>query len=187
MMELTVDLGARSYPIYIGRGLLEHAGAYLKRSGIGAGSPLLVVTDDGVAPHYLESLKEQLEADGYTVSSFIIPAGEKSKSISMFEKIITYALEAGLDRKSVIVALGGGVVGDLAGFAAAAYMRGIRFVQIPTTILAHDSAVGGKVAVNHPLAKKTASALSTSRNWFCMTRIRCCHCRQGKCVPGWPR
>ena len=87
-----------------------------------------------------------------------MPAGEKSKSLDSAGDSLSGALEHGLDRKSAIVALGGGVVGDLAGFVAATYMRGIRFVQMPTTILAHDSSVGGKVAVNHPLAKNIIGA-----------------------------
>ncbi len=87
------------------------------------------------------------------VYTAVIKSGEASKSFAEYEHLLTKALEYGLDRKSVIVALGGGVVGDLAGFVAATYMRGIRFVQVPTTLLAHDSSVGGKVAINHPLGK----------------------------------
>ncbi|ALS27771.1 3-dehydroquinate synthase [Paenibacillus sp. 32O-W] len=158
MRELTVELGERSYPIYIGEGLLKEASSFLKKRGIGTKSPLMIVTDDRVAPLYLAPLERQLADAGYATTSVVVPGGESSKSLAMFEKLLTAALEAGLDRKSAIVALGGGVVGDLAGFAAAAYMRGIKFVQMPTTILAHDSSVGGKVAVNHPLAKNVIGA-----------------------------
>ena len=95
---------------------------------------------------------------GYQTVSAIVPAGEGLKSLTMLELLIGKALEGGLDRKSAIVALGGGVVGDLAGFVAASFMRGVKFVQIATTILAHDSSVGGKVAVNHPMAKNIIGA-----------------------------
>jgi 3-dehydroquinate synthase len=158
MRELTVQLGERSYPIYIGEGLLEQAADYFDRHGIGKQSPLLVVTDEQVGRLYLDKLESGLKAAGYRVASAVVPAGEQAKSLAQFEELITVALKAGLDRKSSIIALGGGVVGDLAGYAAAAYMRGIRFIQMPTTILAHDSSVGGKVAVNHPLAKNIIGA-----------------------------
>ncbi|PWW05546.1 3-dehydroquinate synthase [Paenibacillus cellulosilyticus] len=156
--ELTVDLGERSYPIYIGEGLLQETSAYLEQHGVSKKSSLMIISDDNTAPLYLDTLVSSLTNAGYTVASAVVPAGEASKSLSMFENLITKALEAGLDRKSTIIALGGGVVGDLAGYVAAAYMRGIRFVQIPTTILAHDSSVGGKVAVNHPHAKNIIGA-----------------------------
>lgn len=159
MRELSVDLGeARSYPIYIGEDILKNIAEFFERRGIPKGSPLLIVTDDHVAPHYLDRLIGLLEADGYKALRSIVPAGEQSKSLQVLEEVITDALEGGLDRNSTIIALGGGVVGDLAGFAAASYMRGVRFVQIPTTILAHDSSVGGKVAVNHRLAKNIIGA-----------------------------
>jgi 3-dehydroquinate synthase len=158
MKELTVDLGERSYPIYIGEGILQQIGDLFTKHGIGKASPLLIVTDAHVAEHHLGDVTRGLEKSGYTTASYTVSAGEKSKSLSVLEDVVTAALQAGLDRKSTVIALGGGVVGDLAGFVAASYMRGIRFVQIPTTILAHDSSVGGKVAVNHPLAKNIIGA-----------------------------
>ncbi|MBP1994729.1 3-dehydroquinate synthase [Paenibacillus eucommiae] len=158
MRELTVDLGDRSYPIYIGSGVLEDIAAYFDRHKLSKISPLLVVTDSSVAAHHLSPVMERLQRGGYPAVSYVVPAGEASKSLAQLEGIVTAALEAGLDRKSAIIALGGGVVGDLAGFAAASFMRGIRFVQIPTTILAHDSSVGGKVGVNHPMAKNIIGA-----------------------------
>ena len=158
MRELTVQLGERSYPIYIGEGLLDQAAFYFDKHGIGKQSPLLIVTDEQVGRLYLDKLESGLRAAGYRTVSAVVPAGEQAKSLSQFEELITIALKAGLDRKSAIIALGGGVVGDLAGFVAASYMRGIRYVQMPTTILAHDSSVGGKVAVNHPLAKNIIGA-----------------------------
>lgn len=158
MRELKVDLGERSYPIYIGEGLISEAASYFQKHGIGKKSPLLIITDSNVAPRHLPQLEESLKSGGYRVSSAVVHAGESSKSLAMLGDLVGEALDAGLDRKSVIVALGGGVVGDLAGFVAASYMRGIKFVQIPTTILAHDSSVGGKVAVNHPKAKNIIGA-----------------------------
>jgi 3-dehydroquinate synthase len=157
-MELTVDLGERSYPIYIGEELLDEAGAYMQRHGFGTGSPLLVVTDEAIAPLHLRKVTASLRVAGYDIATHVVPSGEKSKSLAAYEEIVTTALQAGLDRKSAVIALGGGVVGDLAGFVAATYMRGIRFVQMPTTIMAHDSSVGGKVAVNHRLAKNIIGA-----------------------------
>ncbi|MBB6674136.1 3-dehydroquinate synthase [Cohnella nanjingensis] len=156
--ELTVDLGERSYPIYIGAGLLERAGALFAQRGLPVKSPLLLVTDASVADRYAGIVESSLRAAGYAVSRAVVPSGESSKSLGRFDDLITAALEAGLDRRSTVIALGGGVVGDLAGFVAATYMRGVRFVQIPTTILAHDSSVGGKVAVNHRLAKNIIGA-----------------------------
>lgn len=158
MRELTVNLGERSYPIYIGEGLLTKASSFFSNHNISKKSPLMIITDTNVAPAYLEPLKVELTNGGFTVCSAVVPAGETSKSLSQLEALVTVALENGLDRKSTIVALGGGVVGDLAGFVAASFMRGIKFVQVPTTILAHDSSVGGKVAVNHPLAKNIIGA-----------------------------
>ncbi|AWB45009.1 3-dehydroquinate synthase [Paenibacillus sp. CAA11] len=153
MRTITVELGERSYPIHIGEGLLQRAGEFLKAQGLKNGSPLLIVTDSHVAPLYLQVLETALQTEGYRTCSHIIEAGEASKSLKTYEEVMTTAIQAGLDRSSSVIALGGGVVGDLAGFVAATYMRGIKFVQMPTTILAHDSSVGGKVAVNHPLAK----------------------------------
>ncbi|CAM3394736.1 3-dehydroquinate synthase [Marinicrinis lubricantis] len=158
MRQLIVDLGERSYPIYIGEGLLEQAAQLFGKHAIPVKSPIMIVTDESIAPLYLGKLQSVLEGAGYTVHSFSVPSGETSKSLEMYERVMTAAIQAGLDRHSSIIALGGGVTGDLAGFVAATYMRGIRFIQCPTTILAHDSSVGGKVAVNHKLAKNMIGA-----------------------------
>lgn len=158
MRKLKVELGNRSYPIYIGKGLLNEVSSYFTNHSISKKSPLMIVTDQNVAPLFLEQLEQSLSKDGFQVVTAVVAAGEQSKSLANLEKLVTKALEGGLDRKSAIVALGGGVVGDLAGYVAASYMRGVKFIQIPTTILAHDSSVGGKVAVNHPLAKNIIGA-----------------------------
>ncbi|TLS53100.1 3-dehydroquinate synthase [Paenibacillus antri] len=156
--ELVVELGERSYPIYIGEGLLAGFGRTAEKHGLPKKSPILVVTDEKIAPLYLERVVASLREAGYEAASHVIESGEQAKRLEVLGDVVTTALETGLDRDSTIVALGGGVVGDLAGFAAASYMRGVRFVQAPTTILAHDSSVGGKVAVNHPLAKNIIGA-----------------------------
>jgi 3-dehydroquinate synthase len=109
---------------------------------------VLVVTDDKVAQYYLDEVTDSLK-EQYEVHTSVVPSGESSKSMAQYEKLLDDCFEAQLDRKSLIIALGGGMVGDLAGFVASTYLRGIDFVQIPTTILAHDSSVGGKVAINH--------------------------------------
>lgn len=158
MRQLTVQLEERSYPILIGSGLLAQAPQYFEQYGLTKKSPLLIITDDHVAPIYLHGLEQTLRAAGYSVVSAVVPSGETSKSLAVYQDMMTVAIEGKLDRSSAILALGGGVVGDLAGFVAATYMRGVKFVQIPTTILAHDSSVGGKVAVNHPLAKNMIGA-----------------------------
>jgi 3-dehydroquinate synthase len=156
--ELTVDLGERSYPIYIGTGLIARTGEMFAERVYPAKSPILLVTDSSVVDLYADKVEKSLAGAGYSVTRAVVPAGESSKSLAMLDVLVEAALKAGLDRRSTVIALGGGVVGDLAGFVAASYMRGVRFVQIPTTILAHDSSVGGKVAVNHRLAKNIIGA-----------------------------
>lgn len=158
MKQLMVELGERSYPILIGKGLLKELPLHLSQRGITTKQKLFVVTDQQVAPLYLDLIQQQLREAGYSCQAHIVPAGEGAKTLHYLEEVIGKALEAGLDRKSVFIALGGGVVGDLTGFCAATYMRGVPFVQIPTTLLAHDSSVGGKVAVNHPLGKNIIGA-----------------------------
>jgi 3-dehydroquinate synthase len=156
--QLTVDLGERSYPIFIGSGLLREAGQIFIDRQFPVKAPILLVTDASVENLFAAPVEESLIAAGYSVTRAVVPSGENSKSLEMLDQLVETALKAGLDRQSTVIALGGGVVGDLAGFLAASYMRGVRFVQMPTTILAHDSSVGGKVAVNHRLAKNIIGA-----------------------------
>ena len=151
---LNVELGERSYPIYIGRDLLSDKGVWSQ--GI-TSSQVVVVTNDVVAPIYLDQLQRSLE--DVEVRSHILADGEDKKTLQSFEQLMAFMLENGVDRSATIVALGGGVVGDLAGFAAACYQRGIQYVQVPTTLLAQvDSSVGGKTAVNHALGKNMIGA-----------------------------
>ena len=148
MAQLEVKTSVNSYPIHVEENIRHQLGRYLSKSY----SAILIVTDEHVAALYLSDVKASLKEQP-RVFQTIIQNGESSKSMDAFYKLHTEAIELGLDRNSLIVALGGGVVGDLAGFVAATFMRGIDFVQAPTTILAHDSSVGGKVAINHPLGK----------------------------------
>lgn len=113
------------------------------------------MSETRVAAHYLDPVRASFEQAGFFVQSKVIPAGEASKSLSQVEDIVGDLLQAGFDRTSLLVALGGGMIGDLGGFVASVYMRGIPFIGLPTTILAHDSSIGGKVAVNHLLAKNS--------------------------------
>jgi len=159
MIRERVDTGTVQYDILIGAGLLARTGQLLQELRVSRESRHLIITDANVAAQgHLSEVQESLAAAGYHGDVMIIPPGEGSKSLQLIAKAYDRAYEVGLDRRSVIVALGGGVVGDFAGFVAATYMRGIDFVQVPTTLLAHDSAVGGKVAVNLPQAKNMIGA-----------------------------
>ena len=154
---VTVPLGAEQYDITIANGCLEGIGAACRRAGL-AGQ-MAIVTNPTVAPYYQAVVEASLKRVGYDVVTIIIPDGEEYKNTQTLNGIYDGLVDAGLDRGSVIVALGGGVVGDMAGFAAATYMRGIAFVQIPTTLLAQvDSSVGGKTGIDHPRGKNLIGA-----------------------------
>ena len=159
MTELHVELGERSYPIYLtpelpGR-LVAQEVARLRP----APAPVLVVTDDHVGPLYADEVQKALEGAGYRVRCFTLPHGEATKQLDVVAKVLDEALTMGLSRRDVIVALGGGVVGDIAGFSASVLLRGVRYIQVPTTILSQvDSAVGGKTGVNHSLGKNLIGA-----------------------------
>jgi 3-dehydroquinate synthase len=157
METLTVSLGNRSYPIYLGTGILDRLPSLL--TGIGVKGKAAIVTDSNVGPLYADRVCSLLDAASLSVATSVLDAGEKHKRLSEIERLCGDFLEAGLDRDSTVFALGGGVVGDVAGYAAAGFMRGIRYVQIPTTVVAQvDSSVGGKTGVNHPLAKNIIGA-----------------------------
>ncbi|MBR4943865.1 MAG: 3-dehydroquinate synthase [Peptococcaceae bacterium] len=152
LKNLEVALGARSYHIEIGTGLLSHCGE--KIGALVKGRQAAVITDSNVGSLYAETVQKSLEQQGFQVTVITIPAGEASKSWQQAEQILTVLLEKKFHRDACVVALGGGVTGDLAGFVASVYQRGIAFFQIPTSLLAQvDSSVGGKVAVNHALGK----------------------------------
>ena len=157
MREVKVDLGAKSYSIYIGYGLEKQLQEFVRQSVFS--DRALLITDSHVGSLYGGKIKKLLDDAGLRTEIAQIPAGENSKSLSVAETLYTRAIKLGLDRKSPIFALGGGVVGDLAGFIATLYMRGVPFVQLPTSLLAQvDSSVGGKVAVNHALGKNLIGA-----------------------------
>ncbi len=154
---LRVDLGARSYDILVADGLIDAAGAHLAR--LAGAAPLLVVTDETVAGLHLGRLEASLDAAGLGHRRFILPDGEATKSFAQLQRLIEEILETGPERSSVVVALGGGVVGDIAGLAASLVLRGLGFVQMPTTLLAQvDSAVGGKTAINARPGKNLVGA-----------------------------
>jgi 3-dehydroquinate synthase len=154
MIRVDVELGERGYPIFIGGGLLDDAGLFGR---IVKSRQVMVVTNDRVGPLYLGRLARALGDREF--ASVVLPDGEHYKTLDSFGTIMTALLEQRFERGCTVVALGGGVVGDVAGFAAACYQRGVRFVQVPTTLLAQvDSAVGGKTAVNHPLGKNMIGA-----------------------------
>lgn len=151
---ITVNLGDRSYPILIGRGFLD-GGFDLSRYV--TGSDCTIVTNTTIAPTYLEALKDCLP--GKELYSVEIPDGESHKTLSTVQLVLDRLVETGANRDTTVVALGGGVVGDIAGFAAACYLRGVAFIQVPTTLLAQvDSSVGGKTGVNHPGGKNFIGA-----------------------------
>jgi 3-dehydroquinate synthase len=154
MRTLTVELGDRSYPICIGPDLIDRPELY--RPYI-HGRQVMVVTNETVGPLYLERVVAAL-AD-FRVETVVLPDGEQYKTLGVLDRIYTALLEARFDRRCTLVALGGGVVGDMTGYAAASYQRGVNFIQVPTTLLSQvDSSVGGKTGVNHPLGKNMIGA-----------------------------
>lgn len=162
---VNVDLGNRSYPIFIGQYLLgekKHLAPYIK------GQQVMMVTNETVAPLYLEQTLVNLT--DFKTSSVILPDGEHYKTLEVLNKIFDQLLEQRFDRQCTLVALGGGVIGDMTGFAAACYQRGVDFIQIPTTLLAQvDSSVGGKTGVNHPLGKNMIGAFHQPQVVVCDT------------------
>lgn len=154
MRTLQVDLGERSYPIHIGADLLSKAELFAPHI---AGKQVAIVTNETVAPLYLERLTQTLA--GYKVQPIVLPDGESFKNWETLQLIFDGLLTARHDRRTTIIALGGGVIGDMAGFAAACYQRGVDFIQVPTTLLSQvDSSVGGKTGINHPLGKNMVGA-----------------------------
>ncbi|WP_313483563.1 3-dehydroquinate synthase [Acinetobacter variabilis] len=155
MKTLYVELGERRYPIFIGSNLnpQELLEPYIH------GKQVMIVSNDTVAPLYLDRYKAALENLGKTVATCILPDGEKYKDIEHLNLIFDALLEAGFNRDCTVLALGGGVIGDMAGFASACFQRGVYFIQVPTTLLSQvDSSVGGKTGINHPLGKNMIGA-----------------------------
>ncbi|MCI9604930.1 MAG: 3-dehydroquinate synthase [Ruminococcus sp.] len=154
-MKLIVDLKENSYPIYIENGILKHAADYI--SQVFTGKRIMILSDDQVYPLYGHGLKDALSS--YECHTLVLPHGEQTKSFQTLPLIYSAMLEAKISRSDLVIALGGGVIGDLAGFAASSFLRGVRLVQIPTSLLAQvDSSVGGKTAVDLPQGKNLVGA-----------------------------
>lgn len=161
MIELQVELGARAYPIQIGAGQLGAPATWAPHL---PGSKVGIVTNETIAPLYLDAVVMALRTLGKAVTTIILPDGEAFKNWQTLNLIFDGLLEARFDRKSTLIALGGGVVGDMTGFAAATYQRGIDYLQVPTTLLSQvDSSVGGKTGINHPLGKNMIGAFHQPR------------------------
>jgi len=155
MKTLTVALGERTYPIYIGSDLLNQAGLLSQHI---QGDSVCIVTNTTVSPLYLEQLMSILSTD-FKCESVVLPDGEEHKSLDVLNQVFDKLLTSRFSRQVTLIALGGGVIGDMTGFAAACYQRGVPFIQVPTTLLAQvDSSVGGKTAVNHALGKNMIGA-----------------------------
>ncbi len=162
MQRLSIDLGERSYEILIGPGLRKRAGEFLKT--VLNPSRVVIITHPSINNLYGREVAENFIAQGWATDIIEVPEGESSKNLSQAEKLYDHLLQLNCDRKSVLIALGGGVIGDLVGFIAATYQRGIAFVQLPTTLLSQvDSSVGGKTAVNHPKGKNMIGAFYQPR------------------------
>jgi 3-dehydroquinate synthase len=146
---IPIVTSSKSYNVYVGRDAIGALKEYMKNKTV---SKWLLIVDEQVAAFHPQTIQQLLSSHEQAIM-YKAPAGEKSKSLQEYEKCISFALKHGVDRKSEIIAVGGGATGDLAGFVAATYMRGISFVQVPTTLLAHDSSVGGKVGINHIFGK----------------------------------
>jgi 3-dehydroquinate synthase len=155
-IHLQVELGDRSYPIEIGQSLLDDFSVVAKYI---SSKRVAVVTNTVVAPLYLDRLRQSLETAGKQVITIVLPDGEQEKTWESLMKVFDVLLAEKCDRQTTLLALGGGVIGDLTGYAAASYMRGVPFIQVPTTLLAQvDSSVGGKTGINHPLGKNMIGA-----------------------------
>ncbi|PTB18200.1 3-dehydroquinate synthase [Trinickia symbiotica] len=156
MITVSVDLGERSYPIHIGADLIGRTDLFAPHI---AGATVTIVTNTTVEPLYGDRLRAALAPLGKTVSTVVLPDGEAYKNWETLNRIFDALLERHADRKTTLIALGGGVIGDMTGFAAASYMRGVPFIQVPTTLLSQvDSSVGGKTGINHPLGKNMIGA-----------------------------
>jgi len=161
-MSATVGLGDRAYDIVVGRGLLSSIGRRI--AALEPGAKVAIVTDENVARQYLAQTERSLVEAGISVTHVAVPPGEKSKSVASFERVCDALIEARIERGDLVVALGGGVVGDLAGFAAASVRRGLDFVQVPTSLLAQvDSSVGGKTGINSRHGKNLIGAFHQPR------------------------
>lgn len=162
MEKIRINTESKNYSVFLGHGAIAELPLFLK--SYEQLSQVMIVTDGQVSDLHLPGLLELLK--DYNCSTFITPIGEAAKTFEVYYQALGFALEHKLDRNSMLLAFGGGAIGDLGGFIAATYMRGIPFIQIPTTILAHDSAVGGKVAINHPVGKNMVGSFYQPESVF---------------------
>lgn len=157
MKTININVSSKNYNIHIGKGILSQAGEIIKN--LGFTGKLLIVTDDKVAPLYLETVENSIKNNGIRAFHIILPNGEEHKNMDSILKIYEAAAKNNLNRKDMLVALGGGVIGDMTGFAAATFLRGVKYVQIPTTLLAQvDSSIGGKTGIDLPFGKNLVGA-----------------------------
>merc|ERR1719464_97356 len=157
IVKVDLDEG-RDYPIYIGADYSDEEASSLLQSHV-KGKDVLIITNDRIGPFHLEKYEKLFAGEGFTVNTVVLPDGEENKNMETLGMILDKAMELKLDRKCTFVALGGGVIGDMVGFAAAIYVRGVNFIQVPTSVMAMvDSSVGGKTAVNHPRGKNMIGA-----------------------------
>jgi 3-dehydroquinate synthase len=162
MIEISVSLGSRSYPILVGAGTLSTVGLELAKRGVGR--RVVLITDAAISRLHGDPVRRSLIEAGFDVTQVDIPEGEQAKRLDVASDLWDRLLDLGCDRSSTVVALGGGAVGDLAGFVAATYMRGMNFVQVPTTLLAQvDASIGGKTAIDHPHGKNLIGAFHQPR------------------------
>ncbi len=157
MKIININVSSKKYNIHIGKGILSQSGEIIK--GLGFSGKLLIVTDDNVAPLYLENVENSIKDSGIEAFHVILPNGEEHKNMESIMKIYEAGAKNNLNRKDMFVALGGGVIGDMTGFAAATFLRGVKYVQIPTTLLAQvDSSIGGKTGIDLPFGKNLVGA-----------------------------
>src|SRR5262245_54552699 len=162
MQDIPLNLAARSYRILVGQGAISSVGTELARLSVGR--RVALVSDPGIMRLHGNTVLASLHQAGFEAAEIVLPEGEKAKTFDVAQRGWDRLLEAGCDRTSTVVALGGGAVGDLAGFIAATYMRGINFVQVPTTLLGQvDASIGGKTAIDHPRAKNLIGAFHQPR------------------------
>ena len=157
MESIQIKTASKQYPVLIGKKAINELPELITHE-LNHLNKILIITDEKVAAFHLQTVKDALIKTGKPVLHHVVPEGEHAKTFDVFYECQSFCLTQQINRKSLIIALGGGAVGDLAGFVAATFMRGIPFIQVPTTLLAHDSAVGGKVAINHPLGKNMIGA-----------------------------
>ncbi len=172
MQQVTVEFGDRSYKIFIEGGCLPRVGSFVRNCFERSDIKVAIVTTEKVTDLYMNTVFNSLSNEGFALTTVVVPDGEEYKTLETYESIMTKLIEAHFERKSVVIPLGGGVIGDMAGFVAATLLRGVPFVQIPTTLVAQaDSSIGGKVAVDHPSGKNLIGSFYQPHGVWIDTRV----------------